>query len=161
MVFRPLSLATTAALAAAAALPAAAQETAQTPVVGQGNEYRVAPPFPSQRDSQLWMRQITVIDPKTRQKATLNVLANSPVPNPGDVSAAPAAGRDASARVGEGQAVADAPPFPSQRDETFLVREITLIDPITGAAQRVRVLSNTPVPNPGNAPNPDEAGPEN
>jgi hypothetical protein len=140
--------------ATALAYPAAAQKAdpaAKTPV-GQGNEYRTAPPFPSQRDGQLWMRRITVIDPQTGQRAELNVLSNDPVPNPGNVPSAQGAASDSAARVGQGSAYANAPPFPSQRDEVFLVRQMTLVDPVTGAAQTVRILSNTPVPNPGDVP---------
>lgn len=111
-----------AVLAASLAAGAAA---AQQPKVGSGQEYKEAPPFPSQRDQTLLMRRITVIDPKTGAKAQINVLSNSPVPNPGNVPSAEAAGRDAAARA----------------SDTYRVETMTVVDPVTGRGQTVRVLT--------------------
>lgn len=122
--------------------------------VGQGHHYGPGvPPFPSQNDGRLLLRE-GVFTMANGASQRVQVLSNSPVPNPGNVPGADAAGRatmnTGMAPVGWGNAYpAGSQPLASQTDGVLLVREVMLVDPRTGAAATTQILSNTPVPNPG------------
>lgn len=132
------------ALAAASGLLLAGPATAQ-----QGRTAYAAqvPPFPSQTDGRLLLREGEFLL-SNGSTARVQVLSNSPVPNPGNVPGAGTAANSAPARW-DNAYPPGSQPLASQTDGVLLVRELMVIDPQTGASATTRILSNTPVPNPG------------
>lgn len=106
----------------------------------QGSTYPSgSQPLPSQTDGVLLQRGVTVVNPATGASASASVLSNTPVPNPNAVRAAGAAPMPAIA-------------LPLQNNGVLIMTERTVVDPATGVATRVQVVSNTPIPNPEDLP---------
>lgn len=143
---RLITLAATSGLLLAG--PTAAQVT-PAPTPGGGTAYGAGvPPFPSQNDGRLLLREGEFLM-SNGSTARVQVLSNSPVPNPGDVPGAGMASGAGNAPAGWDSAYpAGSQPLASQTDGVLLVRELTVFDPRTGASATSRILSNTPVPNP-------------